>query len=181
MTPNTDPTRIEIEFDPRVERMSGVAIHGNTPFDMPFISHIHGNLWQGGVNDYRPFALPSEIINVVSLYRWGGYLMHDGVQVHEVVTAYDSDGEDNPGGMSPEQILNLGARVNELCEQGPTLVHCQAGLNRSSLIAAVALVLGGVVQSGSEAVALLREKRSPACLCNRSFERWITRRFPDYE
>lgn len=178
MIPDTDPTRIEIEFDPRVERMVGTAIHGNTPFDVPYISHVHGNLWQGGCQ--TGLVLPKEIINVVSLYRWEQYTLHDGVNVHEQITAYDSDGEETPGGMTPEQILNLGARVNELCEQGPTLVHCQAGLNRSSLIAAVALVLGGVVRSGAEAVALLREKRSPACLCNRSFERWITRRFPEY-
>ena len=82
--------------------------------------------------------------------------------------------------MSPEFILNLAAEVNELCEQGPTLVHCQAGLNRSSLIAAVALILAGVVDSGAEAAALLRERRSPACLCNQSFERWLTHRWPVY-
>lgn len=171
-----DPTAFEIEFDPRAERMRGVAIHGNTPFDVPWISHVHGNLWQGGCT--TGLVLPKEIINVVSLYKWEQYTLHDGVQVHEQITAYDSEGDDNPGGMTPEQIINIATAVNVLCENGPTLVHCQAGLNRSSLIAAVSLILAGVVESGAEATALLRKQRSPACLCNKSFERWLALRWP---
>jgi len=61
--------------------------------------------------------------------------------------------------------------VNACREDGPTLVHCQAGLNRSSLVAARALVLGGM--TADDAIALIREKRSPACLCNPAFERWL--------
>ena len=34
-----------------------------------------------------------------------------------------------------------------------------------------ALVLGGM--TADDAIALIREKRSPACLCNPSFERWL--------
>lgn len=178
MTPELyDPTRIDnIRFDPREEVMEGVAIHGNTPFRMPWISHIHENLWQGGCAN--GMALPEDIINVVSLYRWEQYALHDAVEIHEQVTAYDSDDNpDNPGGMSPDQINALADRVNDLCAIGPTLVHCQAGLNRSSLIAAVSLVRGGHVPTGTVAIGMLREKRSPACLCNKSFERWIVEHY----
>lgn len=174
---DTDPTAFEIDFDPRVQRMRGTAIHGNTPFDVPYISHVHGNLWQGGCQN--GLVLPTEIINVVSLYPWEEYELHEGVANHDQIRAYDSDDNpENPGGMSVDQILKLGALVNYYCEQGPTLVHCQAGLNRSSLIAAVSLILAGVVDTGEEAVALIREKRSPACLCNKSFEQWIVSRWP---
>jgi protein-tyrosine phosphatase len=41
----------------------------------------------------------------------------------------------------------------------------------SSLVTARALVLSGL--TADEAIALIREKRSPACLCNPSFERWL--------
>ena len=61
--------------------------------------------------------------------------------------------------------------VNTCRETAPTLVHCQAGLNRSSLVAARALVLGG--RTPDEAITLIRRKRSPACLCNPAFERWL--------
>jgi hypothetical protein len=43
-----DPTAIETDFDPTVQRMRGVALHGGMPFDVPIISEIGPNLWQGG-------------------------------------------------------------------------------------------------------------------------------------
>lgn len=171
-----DPTRIDITFDPREYIMRGVATHGRTPFECPYISHVVGNLWQGGcAND---MILPEDIVHVISLYRWEKYILHDGVRTHEQITAYDSsDTTDGLGGMSFEQIFATAQKVADCCADGPTLVHCQAGLNRSSLIAAVALILMGEVETGAEAVALLREKRSPAVLCNKAFEKWIVERF----
>mgnify|MGYP001561544085 FL=1 len=68
----------------------------------------------------------------------------------------------------------LGAIVNGFAKRGPTLVHCQAGLNRSGLVAANALRLRGM--PASEAIALLRRQRSPAVLCNSAFEEWLLRR-----
>ena len=52
-------------------------------------------------------------------------------------------------------------------------MHCQAGLNRSSLVVAIALLLSGEVSTGQEAIDLIREKRDPACLCNPAFEKWV--------
>lgn len=70
------------------------------------------------------------------------------------------------------QVDAIAAWVNVCRKDGPTLVHCQAGLNRSGLVAARALTLDGM--NAADAIALLREKRSPAVLCNRSFESWLT-------
>jgi protein-tyrosine phosphatase len=53
------------------------------------------------------------------------------------------------------------------------LVHCQAGLNRSGVVVAYALMLNGM--SAAEAIARIRERRSPAVLCNPQFERWLRR------
>ncbi len=47
-----------------------------------------------------------------------------------------------------------------------TLVHCQAGLNRSGLLVALALIRGvpDYYQRPDDAIKLLREKRSPCCV-----------------
>jgi protein-tyrosine phosphatase len=55
-----------------------------------------------------------------------------------------------------------------------TLVHCQAGLNRSSLIVARTLMLGQDM-TAKDAIALIREKRSPMCLCNDTFRIYLER------
>lgn len=160
---STDPTKIPVELDPRTQRMKGVAYHGNTPFDCPLISHIEDNLWQGGCVD--GMILPDEIVNVVSLYPWETYTARH--EVHSVLSVRMYDSEEQ----AFEQVEPIAVWVNACLEDGPTLVHCQAGLNRSSLIAAASLMIRG--RLGKEAIELLREKRSPAVLCNKSFERRI--------
>jgi protein-tyrosine phosphatase len=50
-------------------------------------------------------------------------------------------------------------------------VHCQAGLNRSGLVTALALILNGM--SPERAIGLLRQKRTPLVLCNGAFEAWL--------
>ena len=51
------------------------------------------------------------------------------------------------------------------------LVRCQAGLNRSGLIAALLLMLDG--HAVEEAITLLREKRSEWALCNDEYVTWL--------
>jgi len=156
---SADPTRIDIALDPREQRMSGIATHGRTWFDVPYISQIDETLWVGGCAD--GLILPTEIEHVVSLYPWEAYRAHHEVKSVLSVRMYDSLEQ------GTAQVPAIAAWVNVCRADGPTLVHCQAGLNRSNLVAATALILGGMAPS--DAVALLREKRSPACLCNPAF------------
>jgi protein-tyrosine phosphatase len=160
---SVDPTKIEIEFDPTSKRMVGIARHGNTPFDVPFISQIDGNLWQGGCED--GLVLPRFFKHLVSLYPWEAYTVGHQLSSALEVRMYDSEDQ------AFDQVDAIASWVKSCVADGPTLVHCQAGLNRSSLIAGRVLTLGGM--EGWQAVKLLREKRSPACLCNPSFERWL--------
>ena len=160
---STDPTRIDIEFNPLARRMIGTTGHGNIPFNIPFISEIAPNLWQGGCQD--GLVLPSFIQHLVSLYPWDAYTVEHELSSALEIRMYDSIDQ------STEQVDALAAWVNSCRKDGPTLVHCQAGLNRSSLVSARALMFEGM--EGAEAIKTLREKRSPACLCNPSFERWI--------
>lgn len=163
MTNNEDPTKIDIQFDPLQRRMVGTAYHGNTPFDVPFISQITDKLWQGGCQD--GMIVPDFIDVIVSLYPWEKY-KKNGNQIRVEYRLYDSIDQ------GFEQIEEIAQQVNRYLDADKTvLVHCQAGLNRSSLVAAKALMLQGM--TGKEALDLLREKRSPACLCNPAFEDYI--------
>lgn len=166
-----DPTKVKLQTnvkqdkDPTVQRMSGYAIHGNTPFDVPFISHIEGNIWQGGCQ--TGLLLPHFFKSLVSLYPWERYKVTQEIPLdNEVyVRMYDSENQ------GFDQVELLAELVNEFSKQGPVLVHCQAGLNRSSLVAGRALMLQG--KTAKEAIELLRLKRSPACLCNKTFEKYL--------
>jgi protein-tyrosine phosphatase len=51
------------------------------------------------------------------------------------------------------------------------LVHCGAGLNRSGVVAARAMMYLGV--GHDVAISLLRQARSPDALFNRGFVRWL--------
>lgn len=168
MTGYIDPTAIEIDFDPTVQRMSGWARHGNTPFDVPYITHIKGNLYTGGVaND---LILPKNIEHVVSLAPWWRYQNKEDVRKSYLeIQMYDS----TDGIPDEDQLERIVTWASDCVEDGPTLIHCQAGLNRSSFVAALVMINVGYVHSGERAIELLREKRSPAVLCNPAFEDFI--------
>lgn len=161
-----DPTAFSIDFDPTVQRMRGTAVHGNTPFDVPFASEIIDGLWQGGCQD--GLVLPRQIKHLVSLYPWESYRINHELDSAVVVRMYDAH-----GGADMEQVDLLGAWVAKCWDRAPVLVHCQAGLNRSSLVVVSALVHGGLKVGA--AIDTVRQKRSPACLCNESFERELRR------
>lgn len=161
---SVDPTRIAISLDPRTQRMSGTAIHGNTPFDVPYISHIEGNLWTGGCS--TGLVLPDDFEHVVSLYPWEQYEVGHRLKSYSLQWLYDSEE------LPDRRRLWAIARFSSACvEDGPTLVHCQAGLNRSGLIGALVLMLRG--RRPQAAIDFLREQRSPAVLCNQAFEAWL--------
>ena len=161
---NIDPTKINLNTDPTTQRMSGIARHGNIPFDVPYISKIDENLWQGGCEN--GLILPDFIDYVVSLYPWEQYTINHEAERIEI-RMYDSTDQ------AMTQVDDIANKVNELRQNGVVLVHCQAGLNRSSLIAARALILEGM--EPIDAINLIRIKRSSACLCNKAFEQWLLR------
>jgi protein-tyrosine phosphatase len=169
-----DPTRIDIETNPLTRRMQGVAAHGYTPFDVPFISEVFPNLYQGGCE--IGMVLPRNIKHLVSLYPWERYTAEHEMLSETYVQMYDSEGQ------GYEQVDALASWINLCRKTGPVLVHCQAGLNRSSLVAARAIFLSEenevpdnehYVGNGDEIVAYLREKRSPAALCNPAFAKQV--------
>lgn len=154
----------QLANDPMHKRMVGVALHGNTPFDVPFISHIEGNLYVGGCE--TGLVLPSMFKHVVSLYPWERYRVKHDLSSFLEVRLFDSSE------LPHSAILSIAEWASQCLETGPTLIHCQAGLNRSPLITAVVMsIYDGFTPEA--AIALLREKRSPAVLCNPYFEEWL--------
>lgn len=148
--------------DLTTHRIEGIAREGNIPFSVPLFSHIKDNLWMGGcpVDD-----VPEHFKFIVSLYPWGQY-NHAAHQVYTEATLFDAQTEPDP-----DVLAALVDHIGTCASLAPTLVHCQAGLNRSGLLTALTLKAGGM--SGADAVALLREKRSPAVLCNKTFEAMV--------
>ena len=161
----SDPTAIALQADPLTQRFMGHAYNDPTqPFDVPFISHIEGNPWQGGCAN--GLVLPTNIEHIVSLYPWEQYQITHQPKSYSLHWLYD-DASQEP----PAIVHDIAAWVNVCLKDGPTLVHCQAGLNRSSLIAGLALIKQG--HAAADVIGLLREKRSPAVLCNKTFEKWL--------
>lgn len=132
-------------------------------FRCPLVSHIEGNLWMGGCLDGVP--LPTEFVNVLSLYPWEQY------RIGPLTIRYELRMYDEGAMPHPEHLDNAVKIALSMVEDGQTLVHCQAGLNRSGLVCA--LTLRELGRTSAEAIALLREKRHSVVLCNETFEQYL--------
>jgi protein-tyrosine phosphatase len=166
----SDPTAYSLggfgeNTDPLTRRLNSWSNHGNFRLQMPFVTQVADNLWHGGVQS--GLVLPEFIEHTVSLYPWEEYEVKHQLTSKLTVTMYDSLDQ------GFEQVESIARWVNSCREIGPVLVSCQAGLNRSSLVVAKALLLAGEALTGEEAVAKIRQARDPACLCNPEFEKWV--------
>ena len=87
---------------------------------------------------------------------------------------------DVPERLTPAQVEDLrrvGRYVARLLERGRrVLVTCRAGLNRSSLVAATAL-LESTKMTPMQVIRLIRAKRSPLALNNPAFVHALTTQF----
>ena len=144
------------------QRIEGIAVMGGVRFSCPIVSQIDGNLWSGGCPAPE---VPAYFKFVLNLYPWVPYTDPEGTEVKSV-ELYDEAGIPDKA-----KLEALAAWVNEKAAIAPTLVHCQAGLNRSGLVTTLALIRRGMTPD--DAIRLIRTKRSPAVLCNQTFERWL--------
>lgn len=133
----------------------------------PAVTEIVEGLWMGGCLGSR---LPDEFGFVLSLFPWGAYQLGEHTDRLQVPLY---DGPEIPDALLVEALARIvnQQREYQASEGRKVLVHCQAGLNRSALITARALILEGMAPA--DAIALLRERRSPYVLCNQVFEAWL--------
>lgn len=148
--------------------IEGIAREGmNRPdggyFRVPLYTHVEDNLWQGGCK--QGVKLPDDFHYVISLYPWEQYDLGPNTGRSEI-RMYDA-------GSLPDlaQLHEIAELVNEKKKDGKVLVHCQAGLNRSGLVAGLSLVLVGMTPT--DAIALLRSSRCDMVLCNKTFEKYL--------
>lgn len=133
--------------------------------DVPVLTEVTSGLWFGGAPEPR---VPDGFDFVVNLYApWTDYDANE-IEAWNVGNMEDDE-------VTPEvakQFLELAREVNRRRDLGQTvLVHCQAGINRSATVVALALMLRGM--AAADAIRLLREKRHRLVLCNPHFEAWL--------
>lgn len=140
-------------------------IHAGPNLDLPAVTQITDDLWVGGVKASKTLypELPREFLFVVALTK----LRYRNREGTATIRSPIGDGDHVDGAL----VDDLAGWVNVFRAQGPTLVHCESGLNRAPLVVARALILEGM--SPDEAISLLREKRSPRVLNNPAFENWL--------
>ena len=155
---------LKLKADLKSHYIDGIAREGNTPFECDLISHVKDNLWQGGC--INGVSLNGVFKHIISLYPWEVY--NPGGDLDSMISVRLYDGPTVP---DEKQLYILAEWINNCKSHGPTLVHCQAGLNRSGLLTGLSLVLDGMTPN--DAIALLRSSRSPAVLCNKKFESWL--------
>ncbi len=135
-------------------------------------SEIMTGLWMGGhrwvdPGGLRPTVVADEFDLVVSLFARPGHGPAEGVE-HLVLAIPDDP-------LAAHQIARVGelARtVADAVRQGrTTLVRCQYGYNRSGLVVGQALIELG--HDAPAAIELIRRRRSPWALHNRTFEDYL--------
>lgn len=133
---------------------------------------ILDGLWQGGTHDddtlgnerfaRRPFITKAEFDAVVTMYQ---YANPAGWFVKEIrYPIYDAKMDT----IDLDELFHTARwAYNEWAEGKRVLIRCQAGWNRSGLITALVLMLDGI--PATEAIDLIRNKRSENALCNPDF------------
>jgi hypothetical protein len=136
---------------------------GDMKFDLPVVSHIEGNLWTGASVGEFDLPMSPYFKSILNLYPWVKYPVPDGVNYREH-ELYDGHGK-----IDDTVIYELAGWVDK--QPDVVLVHCQAGINRSNLVAATVLILRGYTPK--ESLDLIRKQRGPEALCNWRFEEWV--------
>jgi hypothetical protein len=138
-------------------------------------SEILPNLFISGTADHdvvqrgkslQQLAEPSVFDSIVCLY---GHANPAGYYTREQRYGIADAALDEE---SIPEILQLADWLHSEWKQGKRVAaKCQAGLNRSSLVAALVLIKEGY--TAEEAITLIREKRSPHALFNQHFVKFI--------
>ncbi|MFT3661760.1 MAG: dual specificity protein phosphatase family protein [Gordonia sp. (in: high G+C Gram-positive bacteria)] len=132
--------------------------------EMPMFSEIAEGIWQAGCPQDE-FPLPRRFSHVVNLAGAIGYRTQRVLATNTIVDMADSSTA------SMALVDPLARLVAALAETDMVLVHCQAGLNRSGVVVARALMHRGM--TADEAITTVRAGRHPKALYNEHFVAWL--------
>lgn len=124
-------------------------------------SEVIPNLWVGGDTDVPD----GERFDLVYTLSRAAALEAPSRGVTELCWFFEDD-ETVPVDLR-QLFLSAETVAREVREGRRVLVRCQAGLNRSALVAGMALRILGY--EGDAAVGMIRDKRGEYALCNRVF------------
>lgn len=113
-------------------------------------------------------SLPASIMTFKFVFAMNGRPTYH-VPIGTMVVCRPFD--DAPYIPNEEMLHDTAQMILKYSKQGPTLVHCAAGINRSAMVLALALIHDGM--KPEDAIALIRTKRSKLCLSNETFEQWL--------
>jgi len=112
-----------------------------------------------------PKEIPYNVKYVISMIGQQNYKYHPH---QKIITTFFEDADILP---PPAYLHGLADLVNTCRKDGVTLIHCLAGLNRSALIAGLALVKSGM--EAQIAVDNMRRIRGQDVLHNKVFLDWL--------
>lgn len=158
--------------------------YSNEPFlngklDLAVWSEVLPNLWLGGTADNdcvgdKHFEFDRQDISIKirhfdSVYTFYAWANPVDWLVKEFRFGYFDSGETD---FDLEAFRRIALMAHADWKRGErVLLRCQAGLNRSSLIFALVLMIEGY--TAQEAIDLIREKRHAKCLFNPHFVEWL--------
>ena len=142
-----------------------ITVHGNLDFESALFTQITPGIWMGGTpSDMPDGTLPSLFRSVVNLYPEVKYTWDQSkVKMLSVVM------QDALGQVDTEKLELIVGWMEEA--ERPMLVHCQAGINRSGLVLGQYLI--NLLWTPQQAIDIMRKQRSPAVLCNPTFEQYL--------
>ncbi|WP_344716875.1 dual specificity protein phosphatase family protein [Gordonia defluvii] len=132
--------------------------------EMPVFSQISENLWQAGCPQ-NGLPLPGRFAHVINLAGVPAYRAHHVLMTSTVVDMADSSDQ------SMDIVDPLARLVADLAATSAVLVNCLAGLNRSGVVVARALMHRGL--TADEAIATVRARRHERALYNEHFVTWL--------
>jgi hypothetical protein len=133
----------------------------------PLMSEMGQNLWQGGVR-YKA-ELPEHFRHVLNMTPGDSYVGVDKIDSYLRVPTHDTT---QPGKFDYSKVDYLADWVNERRQDAPVLVHCAAGLNRSGIVVARAIMKDENI-SAKGTIEAMRKLRVAWVLSNKAFEAWL--------
>jgi hypothetical protein len=161
---------------PSDDALDGLSPQWEGTEDVDWLPHeILPNLFMGGTGDRDVVTVPKDNPDLIPMHGFDAVVtlyaraqpVGWGVVEHRFGFPDSMLAPQDKG-----RIIQAARWTHEHWRAGDrVLVRCQAGLNRSGLVLALALMIEGY--SAQEAMTLLRLRRSEHVLCNRQFERWV--------